>query len=184
VVTADALQRVPTAGVADAADSHPGVPASAGGMPASPAASCQERLIRLKPGLLSGDIWIKNVNVPTLGGHGGRAAARPYRWCGGRSRQPSGSPGFSRWDACRERLIRLKPGLLSGDIRIKNVNVPTLGGHGGRAAARPYRWCGGRGRQPSGSPGFSRWNACLASGILPGMPDPAEAGTPERRYPD
>ncbi len=21
------------------------------------------------------------------------------------------SPGFSRWDACRERLIRLKPGL-------------------------------------------------------------------------
>jgi|GEM_PF-6337518 len=40
----------------------------------------------------------------------------------------SGSPGFSRWDACRdradcrERLIRLKPGLLFGGIRIKNSN--------------------------------------------------------------
>jgi hypothetical protein len=30
----------------------PGVPALAGGMPAGAAAYCQERLIRLKPGLL------------------------------------------------------------------------------------------------------------------------------------
>jgi len=28
------------------------------------------------------------------------------------------------------------------------------------------------------SPGFSRLNACLGSGILPRKPDPAEAGTP------
>ncbi|MFP4436019.1 MAG: hypothetical protein ACLFVO_02125 [Chloroflexaceae bacterium] len=31
---------------------------------------------------------------------------------------------------------------------------------------------------PSRSPGFSRWEACRGSGILPGTPDPAEAGTP------
>ncbi|MFP4440344.1 MAG: hypothetical protein ACLFVO_24170 [Chloroflexaceae bacterium] len=31
------------------------------------------------------------------------------------------------------------------------------------------------------SPGFSRLNACLRSGILTGKPDPVEAGTPERR---
>ncbi len=34
---------------------------------------------------------------------------------------------------------------------------------------------------PSGSPGFSRWNACRDSDILPGTPDPAEAGTPVQR---
>jgi hypothetical protein len=31
----------------------------------------------------------------------------------------TGSPGFSRWNACRdyqERLIRLKPGLLRGAV--------------------------------------------------------------------
>jgi hypothetical protein len=38
----------------------PGVPALAGAMPAGAAAYCQERLIRLKPGLLSGDIWMKH----------------------------------------------------------------------------------------------------------------------------
>jgi len=38
-----------------------------------------------------------------------------------------GSPGFSRLDvcrdraSCRERLIRLKPGLLNGDIRMKHA---------------------------------------------------------------
>jgi hypothetical protein len=30
-------------------------------MPAGAAASCPENLIRLKPGLLSGDIWIKKA---------------------------------------------------------------------------------------------------------------------------
>jgi hypothetical protein len=35
-----------------------------------------------------------------------------------------------------------------------------------------------------GSPGFSRWNACRDSGILPGTPDPAEAGTPDHGYSD
>jgi hypothetical protein len=34
------------------------------------------------------------------------------------------------------------------------------------------------------SPGFSRWAACRGCGIPPGTPDPAEAGTPERRYLD
>ncbi|MFP4439421.1 MAG: hypothetical protein ACLFVO_19435 [Chloroflexaceae bacterium] len=29
-----------------------------------------------------------------------------------------------------------------------------------------------------------RWNACRESGLVPGMPDPAEAGTPERRHLD
>ncbi len=28
------------------------------------------------------------------------------------------------------------------------------------------------------SPGFSRWDTCWDSGILPETPDPAEAGTP------
>jgi len=36
----------------------------------------------------------------------------------------------------------------------------------------------------TGSPGFSRLDAYRDSGILKGMPDPAEAGTPERRYLD
>jgi hypothetical protein len=31
----------------------------------------------------------------------------------------TGSPGFSRWDTCRERLIRLKPGLLKGESQMK-----------------------------------------------------------------
>jgi hypothetical protein len=31
------------------------------------------------------------------------------------------------------------------------------------------------------SPGFSRWDACRDRGILPGPPDPAEAGTPVPR---
>jgi len=30
----------------------------------------------------------------------------------------------------------------------------------------------------TGSPGFSRLDACRDSGILPGTPDPTEAGTP------
>jgi hypothetical protein len=34
------------------------------------------------------------------------------------------------------------------------------------------------------SPGFSRLNACRGRGIRLGPPDPAEAGTPERRYLD
>ncbi|MFP4439981.1 MAG: hypothetical protein ACLFVO_22320 [Chloroflexaceae bacterium] len=33
----------------------------------------------------------------------------------------------------------------------------------------------------TGSPGFSRWDTCRDSGMLLGTPDPAEAGTPERR---
>jgi len=37
---------------------------------------------------------------------------------------------------------------------------------------------------PSGSPGFSRWEACQGRGILPGTPDPAEAGTPDPCCPD
>jgi hypothetical protein len=37
---------------------------------------------------------------------------------------------------------------------------------------------------PSWNSGFSRLNVCLGSGILPGKPGPAEAGTPERRYLD
>jgi len=36
----------------------------------------------------------------------------------------------------------------------------------------------------TGSPGFSRWDAVRGRGLLPGTPDPAEAGTPERRYLD
>ncbi len=36
----------------------------------------------------------------------------------------------------------------------------------------------------SWSPGFRRWDAGRDSGRLPGMPDPAEAGTPAWRYPD
>jgi hypothetical protein len=36
----------------------------------------------------------------------------------------------------------------------------------------------------TGSPGLSRWNAGRVRNILPGTPDPAEAGTPERRYRD
>jgi hypothetical protein len=44
----------------------------------------------------------------------------------------TGSPGFSRWDACRdraycpERLTRLKPGLRSSNIQIKNSKFITL----------------------------------------------------------
>ncbi|MFP4440665.1 MAG: hypothetical protein ACLFVO_25805 [Chloroflexaceae bacterium] len=33
----------------------------------------------------------------------------------------TGSPGFSRWNACRERLIRLKPGLLSGETGMQQA---------------------------------------------------------------
>jgi hypothetical protein len=56
--------------------------------------------------------------------------------------------------SCQERLIRLKPGLPSGDIWIK---ISTFN---------------------------SRWDACRGRSLLPGTPDPAEAGTPERRYLD
>jgi len=34
---------------------------------------------------------------------------------------------------------------------------------------------------PSWSPGFSRLDTCLGSGILPETPDPAKAGTPIQR---
>jgi hypothetical protein len=64
------------------------------------------------------------------------------------------SPGFRRWDACR----------------------------GGRAEARPSP------KKPTParfwSPGFRQWDACRGSRVLPGKTDPAEAGTPERRYLD
>jgi hypothetical protein len=43
---------------------HPGVPALAGGMPASAAAHYPERLIRLKPGLPSSDGWIRCGLLP------------------------------------------------------------------------------------------------------------------------
>jgi hypothetical protein len=55
-------------------------------------ADCRERLIRLKPGRLSGDIWIMYSTFIR-------------RWDAGRDRAD-----------CRERLIRLKPGRLSGDM--------------------------------------------------------------------
>jgi hypothetical protein len=38
----------------------PGVPAFAGWIPVGAVAYCRERLIRLKPGLLTGDIWMKH----------------------------------------------------------------------------------------------------------------------------
>jgi len=44
---------------------HPGVPALAGGMPASAAAHYPERLIRLKPGLRSG--WSRDSD-PAMSG--------------------------------------------------------------------------------------------------------------------
>jgi len=50
-----------------------------------------------------------------------------------------------------ERLIRLKPGLLSGEIGMQQA------------------------------PCIRRWNACRDSDRRPGTPDPAEAGTPEWR---
>ena len=50
---------------------------------------------------------------------------------------------------CRERLIRLKPGLLSGDIWI---NFSMF---------------------------ISRLDACRGRHLLKGKPDPAEAGTPD-----
>jgi len=56
---------------------------------------------------------------------------------------PAGTVAF-----CRERLIRLKPGLRFHDVRSTNSTF------------------------------ISRWDACRDSGILPGTPDPAEAGTP------
>jgi len=46
-------------GTSDPAMKWPGVPASAGWMPTGTAAYWRECLIRLKPGLLSGDIWIQ-----------------------------------------------------------------------------------------------------------------------------
>ncbi|MFP4438670.1 MAG: hypothetical protein ACLFVO_15620, partial [Chloroflexaceae bacterium] len=63
---------------------------SAGGLPAEAAASHRERLIRLKPGLLSGATWM-NISTSSDGGMPAGAAA-----------------------SHRERLIRLKPGLLNG----------------------------------------------------------------------
>jgi hypothetical protein len=35
----------------------------------------------------------------------------------------------------------------------------------------------------TGSPDFSRWNACLGSRILPGTLDPPETGTPDTNLP-
>jgi hypothetical protein len=51
--------------------------------------------------------------------------------------------------SCQASPIRLKPGLLSGDIGMKHATF------------------------------LSRFNACRGSGILPGQPGPAEAGTPD-----
>jgi hypothetical protein len=56
--------------------------------------------------------------------------------------------------SCQECLIHLKPGLPSGDIWIKFSTF------------------------------ISRLDACRSRSLLPGMPDPAEAGTPEWRYLD
>jgi len=51
--------------------------------------------------------------------------------------------------SCQASLSRRKPGLLNGEIRIKDSTF------------------------------ISQLNACLRSGILTGKPDPAEAGTPD-----
>jgi len=69
---------------------------------AGAAAYCGERLIRLKPGLLSGDSWLTCSNF------------------------------ISRWISaevaayCGERLIRLKPGLQASVVQIKNPNFIKL----------------------------------------------------------
>jgi hypothetical protein len=110
------------------AHQFPGVPALAGGISAGGAAYCPASLVRLKPGLRS---------------DGGRASRLQPVAC----QRTSGSPGFSRWDTCRDGAycpaspIRLQPGLRSD---------------GGRTSRRSPVAC----QRTSGSPGFSRWNVC------------------------
>jgi len=72
----------------------------------------------------------------------------------------TGSPGFSRWEACRDR--DLLPG------------TP-----GPAEAGTPERRC-----PDECSTFIRRWEACRDRNLLPRTPGPAEAGTPERRCPD
>jgi hypothetical protein len=87
----------------------------------------------------------------------------------------TGSPGFSRWHTCQDSgLLPGKPGpaeagtpVMFGVSLLRLINVEKHPGY-----------------EMTGSPGFSRWHASQDSGLLPGKPGPAEAGTPEQGCPD